>query len=542
MAGRFRPGVRVAGVWLLIGLAALPSAARAATIHVAPTGADANDGQSWQSSKQTVGAGLAAAAPGDQVWVAAGTYAECITLKAGVALYGGFSGGETGLDQRDWAAHPAILDGNKVGSVVTAPSGATASTRIDGFTIRNGIGVLSGGARCGGGIYCLSASPTIANNTITGNLANGHGGGIFCSSASPAISNNLIQGNDTNNGYGGGIYCESSSAPSVSNNTITGNAAQEGGGVYCTSSSPPISNNVIAENIGGGIFCSNASPIILHNVIAANSGGDNGKGIACETQLSFYSSPRISNNWIKGNTGGGIGCFGQGTCSGLISSNVIAGNSGGITGGGISCSCPNQTISNNTIVENSARDGGGICILAGGSALISNNIVAFNSSGIWIGSTGSPTGHNNCVFNPDGYNYSASPGAGDISLDPRLVAVEYGAVHLNAGSPCIDTGYDVDVQAAEMDEDGEPRIQGAHVDIGADEFNGTTPPFAPSVVRVSPSGSDANDGSSWVSAKLTLQAGVDAASTTGGEVWVASGTYNERITLRPFAYLYGGCT
>ena len=72
----------------------------AGTVYVATAGNDANDGISWLTAKKTVQAGLNAAAAGDQVWVAAGTYVQCITLKAGVALYGGFAGGETDLSQR----------------------------------------------------------------------------------------------------------------------------------------------------------------------------------------------------------------------------------------------------------------------------------------------------------------------------------------------------------------------------------------------------------------------------------------------------------
>jgi len=59
-----------------------------------------------------------------KVWVAAGTYVENITLKSGVALYGGFAGNETDLSQRNWAANKTILDGNQSGSVVTSPEGA----------------------------------------------------------------------------------------------------------------------------------------------------------------------------------------------------------------------------------------------------------------------------------------------------------------------------------------------------------------------------------------------------------------------------------
>jgi hypothetical protein len=78
------------------------------------------------------------------------------------------------------------------------------------------------------------------------------------------------------------------------------------------------------------------------------------------------------------------------------------------------------------------------------------------------------------------------------------------------------------------------------VDIGADEFHVAPPTFVPVIIRVSPSGDDASDGLSWPRAKRTVQAAVDTATISGGEVWVQSGTYQERVALGPFVYLYGG--
>ena len=85
-----------------------------------------------------------------------------------------------------------------------------------------------------------------------------------------------------------------------------------------------------------------------------------------------------------------------------------------------------------------------------------------------------------------------------------------------------------------MDIDAQARILGSHVDIGADESDGTLRPAGPyTVVRVRPGGNDAQNGSSWALAKRTVQAGINAASLLGGEVWVQAGTYGERITLPP---------
>lgn len=266
---RFRNRVAVL-VCIVAAIGAAPASAR--TVYVSETGNDANDGLSWAGAKRTVQAGLNKAVSGDHVWVAAGTYVGCITLKANVALWGGFAGTETNLAQRDWVTNKTILDGDKAGSVVVSPSGLTATARIDGFTIRNGIGTLSAssGYRDGGGIHVTSSSPTIANNTITANTivgqTNGYGGGICCLDASPTIVNNTIAGNSITvpwNGYGGGIYWTWSSSPTITNNTITGNTASYGGGICDVTSLPATIENTIVAFNSSGIYSSSLGILTL---------------------------------------------------------------------------------------------------------------------------------------------------------------------------------------------------------------------------------------------------------------------------------------
>ena len=151
------------------------------------------DGQSWDTAFHKVQDGINASISGDDIWVAAGTYVENVVMKDGVALYGGFSGTETSRDQRDWTANRTILDGNKQGCVIKIQNCPSSTTRVDGFTIRNGTGTASGGANtAGGGIYCTSSSPVIADNLIRDNSAT-NGAGIYTTASASTIRNNTIR-------------------------------------------------------------------------------------------------------------------------------------------------------------------------------------------------------------------------------------------------------------------------------------------------------------------------------------------------------------
>lgn len=196
----------------------------------------------------------------------------------------------------------------------------------------------------GGGIYCVNASPIISNNTIIANIIGGEegldmgggiccvyclsltidsniisgnfayaGGGINCFEAHPSISNNTINDNLAYGGGGIGLCC--GSYPMIGNNTINGNEAYDlGGGIYCNSgSNATISDNIFSDNVGSGAFsyggaicCNESNPTISGNTVSGNS-ARNGGGISCRAN----SDPPIINNTISensANSGGGIQC------------------------------------------------------------------------------------------------------------------------------------------------------------------------------------------------------------------------------------------
>ncbi len=367
----------------------------------ATAGADVNDG-SEESPLKTITHALASAQGSSgrpvTIHVAAGTYALSangehfpLIMKGWISLVGE-DDETTTLDAEGGAYHVILCDD---------VDGVT----IEGFTITGGNADGSVVAEaCGGGIYCYKCSPTIQNNTITGNFAVSGGGGILSYD-----------------------YCSAT----ITNNTISTNSATTGGGIFCWLSSPLISNNTISTNSatrGGGISCmTHASPTIDNNTITDNSADTGGGGIS----FSIESSPAISNNTITGNSagenGGGIWCFHL--CAPTIFNNAITGNDAG-------------------------EDGAGICCLEESSPIISNNTIAFNSAtldGGGIYSLDSSPSIFDCIIWDNGddlYDCSATycciedrdRGWGNIHDDPLFVTGPNGDYYLDRDSPCIDAG------------------------------------------------------------------------------------------------------
>ena len=234
----------------------------------------------------TIQAGINASEDGDEIIVSPGTYVENINFNGKAVILGSlfYTTQDTSYISQ------TIIDGNQNGSVVTFESEEGSTSVLTGFTITNG---LTDG--WGGGIYCISSSPSLANVMITGNSAD-DGGGISCTSSNPSLENVKITGNSA--GSGGGIFFISSS-PSLKNVTITDNSAEIfGGGIYFTSSSPSLANVTITDNsasYGGGIFCFSSSPSLV-NCISWNNSPQ-------EVEFWYYYDPNtitIANSDIDG--------------------------------------------------------------------------------------------------------------------------------------------------------------------------------------------------------------------------------------------------
>ena len=280
---------------------------------VKPDGVDTNAGTSWATAKQTVGAALAEAAlMGGEVWVKSGTYRERVRVDLFTYLYGGFEGSETNRSDRNWAARPTILDGgarlvNPVpGSPVVTVVGVDGYAAVDGLTIQNGA------ARQGGGLNVLG-SARIEHNLIRSNvavtaiqaLAPG-GGGLYCDSGEPIIANNVFVANSApvstgQIGRGGAMFLDTPAGqlPGVFNNSfLTNRAAGAGGGIFLgASTGARIVNNIVAFG-SSGLAAANETNVVGFNCVFSN--GTNDYSSITPGPGSLSTNPQFVD-WVAGN-------------------------------------------------------------------------------------------------------------------------------------------------------------------------------------------------------------------------------------------------
>ncbi len=169
-------------------------------IHVDVDAASGGDGLAWASAFDTLQTALDTAqqlgCTNPEIWVAEGTYAPdpavpVVTISQPLAIYGGFAGSETSLDQRNVDAHPVVLGGDGWQSrvVVIEPSALddVELLRLDGLTISGSdAGAIEVDAWDSGGFNTLNPTVTFQDLVITNNSAV-RGAGILAEKGIGAI-------------------------------------------------------------------------------------------------------------------------------------------------------------------------------------------------------------------------------------------------------------------------------------------------------------------------------------------------------------------
>lgn len=180
----------------------------------------------------TIQAALDAAATGDVVLVAPGTYRENLDFKQKNVNLASSAG-----------AASTIIDASQGVGVSIGPIGS-----ITGFTIRNAR------ASFGAGMTVQGSGTRIAFNIFEDNTqsAGGYGAAIAVNAASPIIESNVFRRNSADGqALSGVISLVNASSPYIASNIFHDNPTRAINSTVPTSANPVVVNNTMVRNTGG---------------------------------------------------------------------------------------------------------------------------------------------------------------------------------------------------------------------------------------------------------------------------------------------------
>ena len=383
------------------------------------------------ADQPTIQAAIDAAAAGDVIVVAPGTYSETIDFLGKAITVQSFGGPLV-----------TVISGSGTGSVVRCVTGEGSDTILEGFTI------TGGSALEGGGMHNSGSSPTVRDCIFSGNNAGDRGGGMYNEDGSPTVTGCQFLGNSAVE-MGGGMF-NLRASPTVTDCLFTQNSSNKGGGMrnYLNSHATVIdsvfSYNHAGEEGGGMDNRKNSNALVLRSVFLGNTAASGGGG------MHNY----VGNVTATGNP--------------IITNCLFVGNDSP-TGGGMRNNDPSPVITNTTIAFNL---GSGISSRNGSAPVLVNSIVFGNTGGSFSGKDAPIVTYSDVE--------GGFPGVGNIDADP-LFADPAGAdgdpatlddndYHLTANSPAIDAGSNDAPELPFTDLDGNSRIAGGAVDMGAYEF------------------------------------------------------------------------
>ncbi len=241
----------------------------------------------------------------------------------------------------------------------------------------------------------------------------------------------------------------------------------------------------------------------------------------------------------------------------LITETVIDQNSGAIA-------CRDQSnlvLVNSLIVRNRFQTpsglGSAVSFQSGGVCEVNGCTLAGNlDGGIHLGTQSSARIENSILWNYGREIFGSTPfvaaccirggfnGPTTVSDYPEFVAPGEANWRLADGSPLIDRGGTAFIRnGVTTDLDGNDRVRGVSVDIGAyeapAEFVASPGETTPKRLYVRQATAESKTGQSWEEAFPTIWEAM-LESQAGDEIWVASGTYTETISLTSEISLIGG--
>jgi predicted outer membrane repeat protein len=242
--GRIGSRAVIVGIGVLTSLALMAGSASAATLTVCESGPP-------QCGYSHIQSAVNAAASGDEISIAAGTYTEGLVIGKNLTLQG--------------AGRPELTVVN-LGSGNVAAVLEPASVTIIGLTIANGLGMENHGA-------LTMNNCVVKNSTVFG------GGAGMINFGTLSVSNSVFTENSSTHGSGGAIFNAGGSL-TVANSTISHNSAVDGGGIWTEGGTLQVNNSTISNNTaslqGGGI---DADTVKLKSTTISKNEAKEGGGI-----------------------------------------------------------------------------------------------------------------------------------------------------------------------------------------------------------------------------------------------------------------------
>lgn len=311
------PNLKLSGLLLVFLLLLFPviavAAPNAATRIVTPTGWDAkivngnlifNVKCNQNNPCKTINwAANVVASSGDTISVAAGTYAENISLAKNLTIVGAGS-------------RMTIVDGKSAGSVFTIQTGANA--QIKSLRIRNGKALQGGGINVANGGSLGLNGVTLQDNTA------GAGGGI-ANYGNLTLSRVTLYRNHATSNTGGGLV--NNGTATLDRTNVEVNDAQYGAGIYnlgiLTLTNSAVFQNT-TQNGYPGIYNSGGTLNLTNVTLSGNSTNLSSRDGGAISQ--FGGASTLNYVTITGNTQAHYGAIYTQNGSVVISNSLIFGN------------------------------------------------------------------------------------------------------------------------------------------------------------------------------------------------------------------------
>lgn len=409
--------------------------------------------------------------------------AQVVYLDKPLTLQGGYT--ITNWTLPDPQAYSTTLDAQGDGRVLYLDVGAEATLlglRLTGGDAE-GLGGGAPGMDTAGGVYAISATLTMQNCELFGNMAD-NSGGMDLAWTPATLTENWIHNNTAN---------------------------ADGGGLTFYYSPVTLTHNLISENQAGLVYGGDGAGVsgfgdgeviqLEHNTILSNTAlynialdeGGLGGGVSFENVIVGLSGNTLEEN-DAGEDGGGIYLY---HTDATLDGNLVASNTADQKGGGVFLEECYGQLANNAIVDNQASEGGSGMAVSGGQyqalhttlsgntgssglalyppehprqdyITMTNTILAGHSVGVSV-TASMPLSLEWVLWDPSTPVTLTAEGGATVNVQSQLTgdpAFDADGYHLTLRSAAIDTAATMGVA---VDIDSQPRPMNGAPDLGADE-------------------------------------------------------------------------